>query len=179
MAIDVSRAYFFADAIRPVYIELPMEDRLPADEGMVGRLNLSLYGTRDAAQHWAVEYTRTLQAAGFIVGKAPPCNFKHRTRDFCVTVHGDDFTSSGSEEDLHWLKGVLSAKHDIKCTVLGPGTDQAQEVKVLGRTLRWTDVEIEYEADPRHQAVVLEILNLNDCRMKQSPQNIRTTWNIN
>ena len=51
MAIDVSRAYFYAESIRPVFIELPKEDRLPTDEGMVGRLNLSLFGTRDAAQN--------------------------------------------------------------------------------------------------------------------------------
>ena len=105
MAIDLSRAYFYAESIRPVFIELPEEVRLPGDEGLVGRLNLSLYGTRDAAQSWSIEYTQTLRAAGFIVGKASPCNFRHATRDLIVTVHGDDFTSAGSEEDLVWLKG--------------------------------------------------------------------------
>lgn len=121
MAIDVSRAYFYAESIRPVFIELPTEDRLPGDEGLVGRLNLSLYGTRDAAQNWSIEYTQTLRAAGFIVGKASPCNFRHATRDLIVTVHGDDFTSAGSEEDLVWLKGVMENKYDIKSTILGPG----------------------------------------------------------
>ena len=87
---------------------------------MVGRLNLSLYGTRDAAQNWAVEYTQTLQAAGFVVGKASPCNFQHATRDLCVTVHGDDFTSSGSEEDLVWLRETLAARYEIKHSILGP-----------------------------------------------------------
>ena len=51
LSIDVSRAYFYAESIRPVFIQIPEEDRLPGDEGMVGRLNLSLYGTRDAAQN--------------------------------------------------------------------------------------------------------------------------------
>ena len=97
MAIGVSRAYFYAESIRPVFIELPKEDRLPGDEGMVGRLNQSLYGTRDAAQHWSIEYTQTLRAAGLIVGQASPCNFRHTTRDLIVTVHGDDFTSRGQK----------------------------------------------------------------------------------
>ena len=65
LSVDVSRAYFYAESIRPVFIQIPAEDRMPEDEGMVGRLNLSLYGTRDAAQTWAVEYTRTIRAAGF------------------------------------------------------------------------------------------------------------------
>merc|ERR1711884_502121 len=48
LSIDVSRAYFYAESIRPVFIRIPEEDLLPGDEGQVGRLNLSLYGTRDA-----------------------------------------------------------------------------------------------------------------------------------
>ena len=53
MSIDVKRAYFYAPARRPVYIEIPIEDYEDGDEMMVGKLNLSLYGTRDAAQNWA------------------------------------------------------------------------------------------------------------------------------
>ena len=54
LSFDVSRAYFYVESIRHVFIQIPEEDRLPGDEGLVGRLNLSLYGTRDAAQNWAV-----------------------------------------------------------------------------------------------------------------------------
>ena len=49
--VDVSRAYFYAKCKRPLYIEIPMEDWEAGDEERVGRLNLSLYGTRDAAQN--------------------------------------------------------------------------------------------------------------------------------
>ena len=52
MTIDARRACFYAPAQREVYIEIPMEDRESGDEGMVGKLNLSLYGTRDAALNW-------------------------------------------------------------------------------------------------------------------------------
>ena len=50
MSVDVRRAYFCAKATRPVFFEIPIEDFEPRDEGKVARLNLSLYGTRDAAQ---------------------------------------------------------------------------------------------------------------------------------
>ena len=52
MVMDVARAYFFAKATRELYVELPSED--PACGGevpMCGRLNLSVYGTRDAARN--------------------------------------------------------------------------------------------------------------------------------
>ena len=109
LSIDVSRAYFYAKSIRPVFIQIPAEDRQPGDEDMVGKLNLSLYGTRDAAQNWAVEYTRTLTEAGFEAGKASPCNFRHKVRDLTLTVHGDDFTVTGPMEDLLWLLDVSRA----------------------------------------------------------------------
>ena len=51
MSVDVRRAYSYAKATRPVYIEIPIEDFEPGDEGKVARLNLSLYGTRDDAQN--------------------------------------------------------------------------------------------------------------------------------
>ena len=49
--IGVRRAYFHADAIREVYVELleEEEDR----KGVCGKLFKSMYGARDAAQNWA------------------------------------------------------------------------------------------------------------------------------
>ena len=44
--IDIKRAYFYAPAKRDVYVKLPMED---ATEGYCGKLNKSMYGTRDAS----------------------------------------------------------------------------------------------------------------------------------
>ncbi len=46
---DVRRAYFYAPATRDIFIEIPAEDRDANDGDVVGKLGLSLYGTRDAA----------------------------------------------------------------------------------------------------------------------------------
>ena len=56
MYVDVSRAYLYARAERPVYDKLPDEDIEPGDEGKGGRLNMSMYGTRDAPLNWSKEY---------------------------------------------------------------------------------------------------------------------------
>ena len=47
--IDIKRAFFHAEARRNVYVELPEEDMVP---GRCGKLNNSMYGTRDASQTW-------------------------------------------------------------------------------------------------------------------------------
>ena len=49
MYADVSQAYFYAKAVRPVYVKLPAEDLELGDEHRCGKLLMSMYGTRDAA----------------------------------------------------------------------------------------------------------------------------------
>ena len=51
--MDVKKAYFYAEAIRPVYIQLPDEDAGP---GMCGSLSKAMYGPRDAASTWERHY---------------------------------------------------------------------------------------------------------------------------
>ena len=65
LSSDIKRAYFFARAKRPIFIEILVEDRVLGDEDKIGRLTLSLYGTRDAAMNWQDEFTSTLVKQGF------------------------------------------------------------------------------------------------------------------
>ena len=71
---QIRREYFDAPAKRPIYIQIPAEDREPGDEGKVAKLNLSLYGTRDAAMNWADCYTKFLLSRGFAMGRGCTCN---------------------------------------------------------------------------------------------------------
>ena len=107
MSIDVKRSYFYAFARRQIYIEIPIEDWEPGDEHKVAKLNLSLYGTRDAALNWTEEYTSRLIALCFTAERATPCNFWHEERELFVTVHGDDFTIVRPMEFLEWQSADL------------------------------------------------------------------------
>ena len=167
--IDIKRAYFYAPARRPIFIEIPVEDRDQGDEGMVGQLQLSLYGTRDAAQNWACEYTRFLKEAGFTVGRSSPCNFVHKGRGLSLTVHGDDFTVVGSSEELEWLGKKMKERYDLKMDVLGPDQGQVPEVRILNRILRWGQEGIEYEPDQRHAEKVVEELGLEKSKAVSTP----------
>ena len=70
MTNDVKRAYFEAPASRPIFIRIPDEDWAEGDEGKEAKLNLSLYGTRDAALNWTKAYTDFLPKIGFVKGLA-------------------------------------------------------------------------------------------------------------
>lgn len=73
---DVGRAFFHARARREVFVQIVDEEE-PGDENMCGKLNLSMYGTRDAAHIWASEYAGMLICIGFVQGSASPCLFHH------------------------------------------------------------------------------------------------------
>ena len=46
---DVSRECSYAPAVRPVYVKIGDGDSEEGDEQRCGRLNVSMYGARDAA----------------------------------------------------------------------------------------------------------------------------------
>ena len=169
LTVDVKRAYLFIPAKRPMFVELPVEDRHPREEDMVAQFNLSLYGTRDAAQNWTQEYTNTLLAAGFRVGRASPCNFFNTRTEVAVTVHGGDFTASGPEAGIRELEATLGAKYEFKTEILGPGPGHKQEIRVLNRVLRWTAEGIAYEPDQRHAEVVVRELCLESSKAVSTP----------
>ena len=137
MVNDVRRAYFFAPARRELYIEMPMEDRQPGDEDRVARLNLSMYGTRDAARNWAFEYASVLKDMGFTQGKASPCHFHHCTRNIRTVVHGDDFLSVGPQEELKRMKMQLEERFDLKSSVLGPDKGEQREIRNPNQVMQW------------------------------------------
>ena len=109
-----------------------------------------MYGTKRAAEGWQQEYSRSLIDMGFEQGCAFACVFRHDTRKIVLSVHGDDFTASGPKSSLDGWQKKMESKY--KLTIggrLGPGAQDAKEVRCRNRIIRWTLRGIEYEADPR------------------------------
>ena len=69
--VNMSGAFFLADAIREVYVELPTED---AEPSMCVKLKRPMYGHRDAAQNWGHAYTQLICDTGFKRGNHPPAS---------------------------------------------------------------------------------------------------------
>ncbi len=160
--VDIKRAYFNAMVAddTPIFVELPPED--PEYGKRCGRLRRHLYGTRGAAAGWEEEYTAFLLELGFQRGIASGCLFFHPSRDLRVAVYGDDFTSVGSCQELNWLEGALEARYAItRRGRLGSGSEDAKELTLLNRVVRWVDGKgIEVEADPRQAERLVAQLGL-------------------
>ena len=161
MVNDVSRVFFRAKATRDVYVQLPDEDRQPGEEQLCGKLNFSMYGTRDAAMNWHVECSQVFIDNGFLQGIATPCVFYHKEKGIRTLVHGDDYVSVGGLEQLDWMKNMLEKNYQFKTQVLGPRGGDIQQLEVLNRIICWNGNEgITYEEDPRRAEIVIEQLQL-------------------
>ena len=167
LLLDVSRAHWYPDATREVYIRVPPEDPRSGEPDVCGRLKRSMYGTLDAAQRWADHYTKILVDNGFMKGTASPCHFYHPVRDIALLVHGDDFVAEADDKDLEWTDELLKKHYKCKSSMIGPGCEQ--EGRILGRIIRYEEWGIQYEPDPVHAETVIRELGLEDARPVVTP----------
>ena len=96
-------------------MELPDEDYDDQDrkDDNVGLLEMSLYGTRDAARNWSDTVERHLKKIGFEQGRASGNVYHHKGRRLVTLVHGDDYVTVGKEEDARWLEKELEKVYEI------------------------------------------------------------------
>ena len=91
------------------------------------------------ADGWQQEYSGFMKSIGFTQGEASACIFVHGSRGIACSVHGDDFTSTGPKSGLDWLEAQPNCKYELReGGRLGPGPDDAKELTVLNRVLRYT-----------------------------------------
>ena len=95
----VRRAYVYATAARYLFVSLPPGDT-EARPGQVGRPNLCLYGTRDAAANWQDTFSVHLQSSGFVRDAAHPSVSHHPRKRIHILVHGDCYASVGPTSSL-------------------------------------------------------------------------------
>ena len=170
MLSDVKRAYFHAKAARDLYVDIPREDPDWTPDA-IGKLNLALYGTRDAAKLWQECVAAHLLSIGFTRGVSNPCVYYHRKRQLRALVHGDDYATVGSFENLKWLQGELESAFEMKTVIAGHSRREGvtTEAKILNRVIRAVPSGWEYEPDQRHVEIILEELRLKDCKTLSTP----------
>ena len=128
-----------------------------------------MYGTLDAAQRWAIHYTKILIDAGFLKGIASPCHFYHPTRDIYCLVHGDDFVFVADDDELTWCEQLLKAHYICKCVLIGPDSPAVREARILGRIIRYEAWGIQYEQDPVHAEKLFRNLGLEHAKPVATP----------
>ena len=68
----------------------------------------------------------------------------------CCSVHGDDFTFTGTCENLDWFEAEIAKHYEVTIAPrIGPGPQDAKEGRSLNRIIKWCEHGVEYEADPR------------------------------
>ena len=131
---------------------------------MCGLLQMSMYGTRDAAQNWEMKYTSVLKEMGFTQGRSNPCVFKGPRSRSWIVVPGDDFTVVSEKEELVQIFEEMSKKLIAKNRgILGPDGD-TRSVRILNRIVEWTGKGLKYEADQRHAEIIVRELGLSGSR---------------
>ena len=181
MINDVARAFFEARVRRKVCVEIPPEDLNSNDVGkdLVGLLNMSLYGTRDAAKNWQEEAADAMKSWDFAQGKYNPCLYYHREWQIGSLIHGDDFVSVGGYEQMKRFRKVLEKRFKIKTQIVGDrGGEELTEARVLNRILRVTPNGWEYEADQRHIDMLIEGLGLGHAKSVASPGEEEKKWEV-
>ena len=87
-----------------------------------------------------------------------------------VTVHGDDFTIVGPMESLELLKCGLEATYEINTEFLRPKAEKCkEEIRILNRTISWTDQGIHYEPDQRHADLIVEQAGMSNSKPISTP----------
>ena len=80
-----------------------------------------------------------------------------------LVVHGDDFTCSRTKKELEKIKAKMREWYVVKdWGMMGSEKNEIKEVTILGRTVRWTAEELEYEADAGHRRRIVEAEGLEE-----------------
>ena len=115
MSNDVKMTYFYTPVRSNIYVEILEEDRDAEDneQDLVGRLRLSMYGTREAAAAWQDKICKVMLNNDFQQSVINPCLYMHRQRQINAMVHGDNFVSVADERDLQWLNKTYPKKRSL------------------------------------------------------------------
>eukprot|EP00971_Amphidinium_carterae_P283716 5632571-Amphidinium_carterae.4 len=140
--IDITRAHPHCTMKRDLWIELSQEDPSAGQPGVCGKLERSLYGTRDAGHNFEfLTNDVTCSRLGFKHGLWSPCIFRHglACREGLQTfVYGDNFVTRGSRSELAWQCNLENAKCVSTPGVKSTATDGGQHLRqraVLFRSL--------------------------------------------
>ena len=165
---DISRAHFYEETQRDIYIQLPEAER---DGVHCGKLKRNMYGTQDAAARFSSGYSVLMASGGHVAGVSNPAVFHNVTDDSSTLVHGDDFAIVGDQVAIDNLEKLLSSKYELKkIGQLGDDPGDLSELILLNRLCRYDGKTFEIEADPRHAELIISQLGLENAKPVDTPR---------
>ena len=125
-----------------------------------------------------------MRKLGFQRGRYNPCLYYHESRNLRTFLHGDDFATVGTKEEVNWFRQSLEKRFEIKSSCVGSavagvwakgtgspsapaptatnGEDMVEgsECRLLNRVIRCTPEGWEVEPDQRHVDMLIQGLAL-------------------
>ena len=133
MHVDVSCAYFHAKAQRPVLGKLPAEDCSGKDQGKIGLLTKSMYGTRDAASNWERDWQGHLENWDHVLGRSARSLYHNKKE-----VSHTETTSWWEDRRRVCWSSRSSWRACIQSKRASPGqVRSAKSIKALSRRICW------------------------------------------
>ena len=77
--------------------------------------------------------------------------------------------TSGNRINARWFRNVLHSRFEIKTVVVGTGSDESAEARVLERSNSFNPEGWEYEADQRHGEIIVQETGMSQAKPTVTP----------
>ena len=163
--MDVSTAFLNGDLEEEIYMSQPEGYVKEREEGLVCKLNKSIYGLKQSSRCWFNTIDEFLENSGYTKSSSDPCIYIKREGEdiMLIALYVDDLIpASNSKSMLHREKAALQ---------------QRFEMKDLGEVHYCLGIQVERDKENKrmklHQAQyltnLLEKLGMQDCKPAATP----------
>lgn len=159
--MDVKTAYLHAPIDYEIYINPP--EGYEEKEGIVYKLEKSLYGLKQSGRNWNRVLHNCLTEDGFTQNPADHCVYVKESKEgklIIITWVDDLIIAASNEERLKEVKEMLAEKFKMK--------DLGKLKHFLGIDFSQTDGCVKMSQE-RYTNKILQRFNMQDCRTRETP----------
>ncbi len=169
--MDVITAFLNGDLDQEIYMLIPEGLRTPENEGMVCKLQKSLYGLKQSPRQWYAKIHDFLVGTlKFIASLNDPCLYvrKSESKILIIALYVDDLLIVGNcKSEITDIKGELSKRFEMKD--LGPASVMLGiEIKRVRKDRKLWITQQDYTLE------VLKRFRMTDCRTVSTPMDKST-----
>ena len=174
-SLDISDAYLTVTQKEVCYVKISdwMKELLQLPESSLWQLKRVLPGQRNGAQRWFHDFSRHLQALGFVSCIAMPSVLKHQSRKLAINIHVDDELVVGEKlEDIDWV--IEELKKIYRLQVEGPIPKEplgsGGELSYLKKVYVFQQDGIYVRPNSKFTDTLIKLYGLQDRKEKQVPE---------
>ena len=159
---DVKVAFFHADSDGKTVVVPPKEQR---EDGVGWLLLKAMHDTRTASKMFGNFVVDALVGVGHEQVQAAPMTLRHKSYDYSLSVHGDDFVAEGDAPGLDKLDVIMAQNFDVKrLPWIGPSEygGETTSGQHLGCTISWTSEGFQWEGNIKNVEDLMELMQFDE-----------------